>query len=682
LKRREFFLLFIFLTLMYVGNLFAATEKYYFNYNFNKGSFESWEYVYAQTNKAWLGTPKLSNEIFDGPSGYAPYFEHNFEQGNSWGLFVMYHWNAKEIKPTSTIAASFYCETETLQKMGKLEVRVLVDGGTRYDKVLVDSFPCNRWHRYRLSFKDISSELIGKKIDKIFFALYEKSDVPSSGSYKFYFDTYQVAEIGDLIPPLAPAFPEIMRTERGKAELKWLTPREATDGDLPVQYNIYVGDQEDFLCTYETFLTKVGGNRTSFIAEGLSDAKYFFKITSLDEHFNESEPISLSISAVGHLRGKVLEQETGNAISDALVEVVGGTSFTTTDVNGNFFLPNVDIGTNIIRCKKAGFITVTSDELIVAEGETLALDFSLLPRINPPQNPTNLQGQATSPGIVELTWVEPEDVNKDGNVAAYYKIYRSTSKGGLVSSSNLVATNISKNTWKDVSVLSETYYYAVTAVNDAELESGRSNILTIEAIAAPIPEILRPFNEEIFTDVPPLISWKEIANVATYQVEIADNPEFKNKSVHEGSGLTMQLSESLPEGKYYVRMRAIYKSEAISQFSESRMFVSVDSMVKEKNEYTISYFSITPKGLQVGTNTISINYTIKAPGKVTIQIFDDKGKLVTNLVSKEQKEAGAYSVQWNGDVYRSLPIGIYYTKITCDFGERTAIALRKFLLYQ
>ena len=56
---------------------------------------------------------------------------------------------------------------------------------------------------------------------------------------------------------------------------------------------------------------------------------------------------------------------------------------------------------------------------------------------------------------------------------AYYKVYRGTVAGGPY---NLLATNITTDTYTDSTVQSgTTYYYVTTTVSTAGLESGFSN---------------------------------------------------------------------------------------------------------------------------------------------------------------------------------------------------------------
>lgn len=70
--------------------------------------------------------------------------------------------------------------------------------------------------------------------------------------------------------------------------------------------------------------------------------------------------------------------------------------------------------------------------------------------------------------------------------------------------------------------------------------------------------------------------------------------------------------------------------------------------------------------------TTQIEFTIAQPGFVTLQIFDVLGREVAELMN-EQKEAGRYSVRWNGSQSSS---GIYYYRLQ----SRNVVQVKKMLL--
>jgi len=68
------------------------------------------------------------------------------------------------------------------------------------------------------------------------------------------------------------------------------------------------------------------------------------------------------------------------------------------------------------------------------------------------------------------------------------------------------------------------------------------------------------------------------------------------------------------------------------------------------------------------TSSTLIKYHLQSGGNVTINIYDQDGKLLRTLV-KEMKVAGDYEVTWNASAY---PPGNYYAAITLgNTGVRT-----------
>lgn len=65
-----------------------------------------------------------------------------------------------------------------------------------------------------------------------------------------------------------------------------------------------------------------------------------------------------------------------------------------------------------------------------------------------------------------------------------------------------------------------------------------------------------------------------------------------------------------------------------------------------------------------GTIT-TIDYAVKAPATVKIEVFNQKGQLVNTLV-QETKAAGNYSISWNGTDRQGKPVanGIYFYKLS------------------
>lgn len=76
-------------------------------------------------------------------------------------------------------------------------------------------------------------------------------------------------------------------------------------------------------------------------------------------------------------------------------------------------------------------------------------------------------------------------------------------------------------------------------------------------------------------------------------------------------------------------------------------------------------------------NTITLNYEITRPGKVTIKIFDALGKPVKNLVNRRMA-IGNYSVNWNGTNHNNEPVqnGLYFYRINFNGTNYTGKILK------
>jgi hypothetical protein len=61
----------------------------------------------------------------------------------------------------------------------------------------------------------------------------------------------------------------------------------------------------------------------------------------------------------------------------------------------------------------------------------------------------------------------------------------------------------------------------------------------------------------------------------------------------------------------------------------------------------------------------SIRYTLSAPARVTIQVFDYRGRLVATLVPGVEEPAGSRTVEWSGrdDDGNRVSSGVYFYRV-------------------
>jgi len=78
--------------------------------------------------------------------------------------------------------------------------------------------------------------------------------------------------------------------------------------------------------------------------------------------------------------------------------------------------------------------------------------------------------------------------------------------------------------------------------------------------------------------------------------------------------------------------------------------------------------AVVPPGLSVSPNPFVtrtvIQYELKTPGHVRLQIYGKAGRLVRTLVNGEQAR-GSYSIEWNGlnEAGERVPTGIYFSRV-------------------
>jgi flagellar hook assembly protein FlgD len=69
----------------------------------------------------------------------------------------------------------------------------------------------------------------------------------------------------------------------------------------------------------------------------------------------------------------------------------------------------------------------------------------------------------------------------------------------------------------------------------------------------------------------------------------------------------------------------------------------------------------------------TVSYTVPSRGPVTIAIYDARGARVATLVDNEERDAGAYRTEWNGqtDTGATVSSGVYFARIEQNGATRT-----------
>jgi TonB-dependent receptor len=94
--------------------------------------------------------------------------------------------------------------------------------------------------------------------------------------------------------------------------------------------------------------------------------------------------------STGIIKGKVIDEKTGETLPGALVMIKGTTTGVSTDFDGVFLLKNITAGTYILECKYISYNSKVITDVVVKSGEETTVNISLV-------------SAATELGVVEIT---------------------------------------------------------------------------------------------------------------------------------------------------------------------------------------------------------------------------------------------------------------------------------------
>lgn len=177
------------------------------------------------------------------------------------------------------------------------------------------------------------------------------------------------------------------------------------------------------------------------------------------------------------------------------------------------------------------------------------------------------------------------------------------------------------------------------------------------------------------TTTSPTISWAVPADPpigATYDLEIADNPDFTNSvsmenlvnQNHDVQGLTVNRG-------YFWRVRMKDGQGNYSNYSPTAQFMVV-SPTGVENETIPSEFNLDQNYPNPFNPSTTIRFNLPEDVNVKLVVFNSLGEQVSQLING-QMEAGTYSIKFDAN---TLPTGIYFYRI--EAGSFTAI--RKMIL--
>jgi hypothetical protein len=108
---------------------------------------------------------------------------------------------------------------------------------------------------------------------------------------------------------------------------------------------------------------------------------------------------------------------------------------------------------------------------------------------------------------------------------------------------------------------------------------------------------------------------------------------------------------------------------------------SVSDAIEAEPANLISALSLYPNYPNPFNATTTIRYTLKAPARVELKVYDLTGKLVS-VLENNYKTAGEFVAVWNGETIagQKAPSGVYVYQLNMAVGKQLAVASRKMLL--
>jgi hypothetical protein len=201
-----------------------------------------------------------------------------------------------------------------------------------------------------------------------------------------------------------------------------------------------------------------------------------------------------------------------------------------------------------------------------------------------------------------------------------------------------------------------------------------ADFVVLSGLLSPVPRIGAPDYGITLMTVDPNLSWYVLTqgNSTKYELEYAMNPNFSNSTVVSNlTSANVVLPNLTSDATYFWRVRSQNSDETYSAYSPTASFIptgttSVDDI-------------LVPVDFEVAQNypnpfnpSTTINFAIPVKELVAIRIYDVLGREVRTLLN-EEKEAGYYSVQWNGDNQfgQKVSSGTYIVRVNSGSNVKT-----------
>jgi len=169
-------------------------------------------------------------------------------------------------------------------------------------------------------------------------------------------------------------------------------------------------------------------------------------------------------------------------------------------------------------------------------------------------------------------------------------------------------------------------------------------------------------------------------NQEKYDLQYATSSDFSAATTVSNITSRTYAVNNLTNGtKYYWRVRATGKDGSVSGYSQPESFVPNQATDVTPENVVPQAFDLSQNYPNPFNPTTIIKYAIPQNAVVTLSVYNMLGQKIKTLVS-EQKNAGTYSVQWNGDneFGQKVSSGAYIYKITAgNFVKAMKLILMK-----
>ncbi len=276
--------------------------------------------------------------------------------------------------------------------------------------------------------------------------------------------------------------------------------------------------------------------------------------------------------------------------------------------------------------------------------------------------PTNLTVQTVT-SQVTLSWTDNSQ-SEDG-----YSIERRQGSTGQFVKVSDVNRNISTYTETPLNDGTK-YFYRVFAFNTNGNSALSNEVNTVTAMLAPTNLSVQTVNSQA------VLNWTDNSQSEdgyTIERKVGQSGQFAKVTDVNSNATTYTDAAVTPGQQYFYRVRG-FNSNINSSYSNEATVTITDVNSEEAIPTSFALFQNYPNPFNPST---TIKFAVSTHAHVVINIYDLNGQQIASIMN-EEKEAGYYSVSWNGKNKNgsSVTSGIYFYTIQAgSFSE-----VRKMLL--